>query len=327
MITSLDAFKEWLRVNRARLFRGLDVVETDRLIRVKTKLGLLVDLVFSEYDICLTVSEDVGELEQLEFSSLKHYAKYNEHTRLARELEYWLVLDESGYVYYKEVGLDEALKSYLANRSKVIVVMEDDLKKGKLEMNILNMFKRWITVEKGLELVEEVFYTSQDCYTAKVLNEVGFLIKILIDEGIGRISVFVECGNSLERVYILTEDTSLDEYKHFIDVVTIWLEMDEFDYKTLLSNSESGKIPMLLGNLDSENLKEVEGDEFMSMLNRVASKFNGEVVNKPTECELEDLPPDEVVSRLKEIGFNVDGVTNSNDGVVKLTISYKPNNG
>ena len=211
----------------------------------------------------------------------------------------------------------------------MIVVIKDDLKKGKLEMDILNKFKEWLTKEKDVELVEEVLDTSSSCYVAKVLNEAGFLVKVLIDEGIGRVTVFVERGNSLERVYILTEDADLDEYKHFIDVVTIWLEMDEmdeWDYKNLLSSSDLDKLPMLLGMLNSKNLKEVDGEKFMSMLSRVASQFDGglgEAVNKPTECELEDLSPSEVVEILKDI---ID-IFYSTSGVIKLIISYKPKNG
>ena len=212
----------------------------------------------------------------------------------------------------------------------MIVVIKDDLKKGKLEMDILNKFKEWLTKEKGIELVEEVLDTGSSCYVAKVLNEAGFLVKVLIDEGIGRVTVFVENDDSVERVYIITEDADLDEYKHFIDVVTIWLEMDEWDYKNLLSSSDLDKLPMLLGMLNSKNLKEVDGEEFMSMLSRVASQFDGglgKAVNKPTECELEDLSPSEVIERLKDIGFNVIDIFYSTSGVIKLIISYKPKNG
>ena len=124
MLTSLDAFREWLGVNRGRLFRGLRVIETDRLIRVRNRIDLLVDLVFREDDILLVVSEDVGDLDgelgQLEISSLKRYSEYKDYTRLASELGYWLELDESGFVYYKEVGLEIALKSYLASSSFII---------------------------------------------------------------------------------------------------------------------------------------------------------------------------------------------------------------
>ena len=193
-------------------------------------------------------------------------------------------------------------------------------------MIVLEMFKEWLSVERGLELVKEVLYTDSSCYVTKVLNKAGFLVKVLIDGGIERATVFVEDGDSLERVYVLTEDANLDEYKHFIDVVTIWLEMDEFDYKTLLSNSDSGKLPMLLGKLDSGNLKEVEGEEFMSILSKVVDEIKaefGDKASEPTEGELEDLPPEEVVNRLKDIGFKVEDTIHNDDGVVKFTISYK----
>ena len=51
-VTTLDDFKRWLTNNKARMFRGLEVrIDTDEMIRVKNRVGLVIDLIFKGDDI------------------------------------------------------------------------------------------------------------------------------------------------------------------------------------------------------------------------------------------------------------------------------------
>ena len=58
-ITTLDDFKRWLYTNKARLFRGLEVrIDTDEMIRVRNRIGLVIDLVFVGDDIVIVSTWD-----------------------------------------------------------------------------------------------------------------------------------------------------------------------------------------------------------------------------------------------------------------------------
>lgn len=62
-ITTLDDFKRWLYTNKARLFRGLEVrIDTDEMIRVRNRIGLVIDLVFVGDDIVIVSTWDDGVL-------------------------------------------------------------------------------------------------------------------------------------------------------------------------------------------------------------------------------------------------------------------------
>lgn len=52
-VTTLDDFKRWLNTNKARMFRGHEVmIDTDEMIRVKNKrIGMIIDLIFKGDDI------------------------------------------------------------------------------------------------------------------------------------------------------------------------------------------------------------------------------------------------------------------------------------
>ena len=49
-------------------------------------------------------------------------------------------------------------------------------------MNVLEMFKEWLTVEKGVELVPNEVENNPEGYIGTVTNEDAFLVKILVDD-------------------------------------------------------------------------------------------------------------------------------------------------
>ena len=58
-VTTLDDFKRWLTNNKARMFRGLEVrIDTDEMIRVKNRVGLVIDLIFKGDDIIIIETWD-----------------------------------------------------------------------------------------------------------------------------------------------------------------------------------------------------------------------------------------------------------------------------
>lgn len=137
-------------------------------------------------------------------------------------------------------------------------------------MNVLEMFKEWLTVEKGVELVPDTVDASPDKYVATVTNEDAFLVKILVDDKKALMLIFKD--NGVVHLYIMEKDASLDEYKRFIDVASIWLEMNEFSFKLLLTFSDTGRLPRLLSKLSEGSLKELEGDKFVAMLKKLDYK-------------------------------------------------------
>ena len=58
-VITLDDFKRWLNTNKARMFRGLEVrIDTDEMIRVKNRVGLVIDLIFRGDDILIVHTWD-----------------------------------------------------------------------------------------------------------------------------------------------------------------------------------------------------------------------------------------------------------------------------
>ena len=78
-ITTLDDFKRWLYTNKARLFRGLEVrIDTDEMIRVRNRIGLVIDLVFVGDDILIVYTwdkdvlpDDMNPIDYQEFEEFK----------------------------------------------------------------------------------------------------------------------------------------------------------------------------------------------------------------------------------------------------------------
>lgn len=89
-------------------------------------------------------------------------------------------------------------------------------------------------------------------------------------------------------LYIMEKDANLDDYKCFIDVANIWLEMNEFNYKLLLVFSEVGRLPRLLGNVKGVNLKEIDGGKFIALVEKLGYK-TGVVEYKEVEVETKDV--------------------------------------
>ena len=131
-------------------------------------------------------------------------------------------------------------------------------------MNVLEMFKEWLTVDQCVELVPDELSISPEGYIGTVTNEVGFLVRILVDDK--KALMFIFKDNGVLHLYIMYKNASLDEYKRFIDVVRIWLDMNEFIFKLLLTFSDTGRLPRLLSKLSEGSLKELEGDKFVAML-------------------------------------------------------------
>lgn len=78
-ITTLDDFKRWLTTNKARLFRGLEVgIDTDEMIRVRSRIGLVIDLVFVGDDVVMVstwdkdvLPDDMNPIDYQEFEEYK----------------------------------------------------------------------------------------------------------------------------------------------------------------------------------------------------------------------------------------------------------------
>lgn len=71
---------------------------------------------------------------------------------------------------------------------------------------------------------------------------------------------------------------------YIINVANIWLEMNEFNYKLLLVFSEVGRLPRLLSNVKSVNLKEIDGGKFIALVEKLGYK-TGAVEYKEVEVE------------------------------------------
>ena len=91
-------------------------------------------------------------------------------------------------------------------------------------MNVLEMFKEWLTVEKGVKLVPDELSISPEGYISTVTNEDGFLVRILVDDKKALILIFKDDG--VLYLYIMSKNASLDKYNRFIDVVSILLDMN-----------------------------------------------------------------------------------------------------
>ena len=151
-------------------------------------------------------------------------------------------------------------------------------------MNVLEMFKEWLTVEKGVKLVPDELSNNPNGYIGTVTNEDAFLVRILVDDKKALMLIFKD--NGVVHLYIMDKDASLDEYKRFIDVANIWLEMNEFSYKLLLTFSDGGRLPRLLSKLSDGSLKELEGDKFVAMLKKLDDKAKIESHAEVVEYEL-----------------------------------------
>ena len=153
-------------------------------------------------------------------------------------------------------------------------------------MNVLEMFKEWLTVEKGVELVPDTVDASPDKYVATVPGEDGFSVKLVVDAV--KAIMLITRNDGIVHLYIMEKDANLDEYKCFINVANIWLEMNEFNYKLLLVFSEVGRLPRLLGNVKSVNLKEIDGGKFIALVEKLGYK-TGAVEYKEVEVETKDV--------------------------------------